>query len=121
MAILGHFRADQLIGQLTSQTDTNSQTAQKSIERLKKIRPKVIPRIIDALAMSDKSHTMVFVDILSSYVNDETLKFVKEGLSDGGARNHGQYGSCCQYHSPRKIGSVGNCDAKRRIKRYANL
>jgi len=86
MAILGGFRADQLIGQLTSQTDTNSVTAQKSIERLKKIGPKVIPRIIDALAMSDKSHTMVFVDILSSYVNDKTLKFFKDGLSDGGER-----------------------------------
>jgi eukaryotic-like serine/threonine-protein kinase len=86
VAILGRFRADQLIGQLTSQTDTNSPTAQKSIERLKKIGPKVIPRIIDALAMSDKSHTMVFVDILSSYVNDKTLKFFKEGLSDGGER-----------------------------------
>jgi serine/threonine-protein kinase len=86
MAILGGFRADQLIGQLTSETDTNSRSAQKIIERLKKIGPKVIPRVIDALAMSDKSHTMVFVDILASYVNDKTLQYYKEGLSDGGER-----------------------------------
>ncbi len=86
MAILGGFRADQLIGQLTSETDTNSRSAQKVIERLKNIGPKVIPRVIDALAMSDKSHTMVFVDILSSYVSDKTLKYYKEGLSDGGER-----------------------------------
>ena len=70
MAILAGFRADQLIGQLTSESDTDSSSAQKLIERLKKIGPKVIPRVIDALAMSDKSHTMIFVDILSSYVND---------------------------------------------------
>ncbi|MGI9260977.1 MAG: HEAT repeat domain-containing protein [Woeseiaceae bacterium] len=86
MAILGGFRADQLIGQLTSETDTDSRSAQKLIERLKKIGPKVIPRVIDALAMSDKSHTMVFVDILSSYVSDKTIKYFKEGLADGGER-----------------------------------
>ena len=86
MAILGGFRADQLITQLTSETDTNSRSAQKIIERLKKIGPKIIPRVIDALAMSDKSHTMVFVDILASYVSDKTLKYYMEGLSDGGER-----------------------------------
>jgi serine/threonine-protein kinase len=86
MAILGGFRADQLIGDLTSESDPSSPKAQKTIERLKKIGPKVIPRVIDALAMSDKSHTMVFVDILSSYVSDKTLKFYKDGLADGGER-----------------------------------
>jgi serine/threonine-protein kinase len=86
MAILGGFRADQLIGQLVSESDTNSRSAQKTIERLKNIGPKVIPRVIDALAMSDKSHTMVFVDILASYVNDKTLKYYRDGLADGGER-----------------------------------
>ena len=86
MAILGGFRADQLIGQLTNETDINSRSAQKIIERLKNIGPKVIPRVIDALAMSDKGHTMAFVDILASYVSDKTLKYYLEGLSDGGER-----------------------------------
>ena len=86
MAILGGFRADQLIGDLTSQPDPGSPAAQKTVERLKKLGPKVIPRVIDALAMSDKKHTMVFVDILASYVNDKTLKFFQEGLADGGDR-----------------------------------
>jgi serine/threonine-protein kinase len=36
--------------------------------------------------MSDKSHTMVFVDILASYVNDKTLRYFKDGLADGGER-----------------------------------
>ena len=86
MAILGGFRTDQLIGQLVSESDTNSMAAQKTIERLKKIGPKVIPKIIDALAMSDKTHTMVFVDILASQVSDKTLKYYREGLADGGDR-----------------------------------
>ena len=86
MALLARFRADQLIGQLRSETDTDTRSAQKLIERLKNIGPKVIPRVIEALAMSDKSHTMVYVDILSSYVSDKTLKYFKDGLSDGGER-----------------------------------
>jgi len=86
MAILGGFRTDQLIGQLVSESDTNSMAAQKTIERLKKIGPKVIPKIIDALAMSDKTHTMVFVDILASQVSDKTLKYYQDGLADGGDR-----------------------------------
>ena len=86
MGILGGFRTDQLIGQLVSETDTNSPLAQKTIERLKNVSPKVIPKIFEALAMSDKSHTMVFVDILASHVNDKTLKFYREGLADGGER-----------------------------------
>ena len=86
MAILGGFRTDQLIGELVSEADTNSPSAQKTIERLKSIGPKVIPKILDALAMSDKNHTMVFVDILASHVNDKTLKFFQEGLADGGDR-----------------------------------
>jgi serine/threonine-protein kinase len=86
MALLSGFRADQLISKLTSETDPGSPSAQKVAERLKKIGPKVIPRIIDALAMSDKKHTMVFVDILASHVNNKTLGFFKDGLADGAER-----------------------------------
>ncbi len=86
MSILSGFRADQLLNQLISEQDTNSRNAQKLTERLKKLGPKVIPNVIEALAMSDKSHTMLFVDILASQVSDKTLSFYKEGLADGGER-----------------------------------
>jgi HEAT repeat protein/tRNA A-37 threonylcarbamoyl transferase component Bud32 len=86
MSLLGGFRADQLISQLAAESDTASRTAQKLTERLKAIGPKVIPKAIDALAMSDKNHTMLFVDILASQVSDKTLKFYREGLADGGER-----------------------------------
>ncbi len=86
MAILSGFRADQLIGALVSEADVNSPAAQKTVERLKKLGPKVIPKVIEALAMSDKAHTMAFVDILASKVSDKTLSYYKEGLADGGER-----------------------------------
>lgn len=65
MSLLGGFRADQLIGQLVSETDVSSRNALQLVERLKNLGPKTIPRVIDALAMSDKTHTMLFVDILA--------------------------------------------------------
>jgi HEAT repeat protein/tRNA A-37 threonylcarbamoyl transferase component Bud32 len=86
MGLLGGFRSEQLISQLISETDPTSPSALKLVERLKKLGPKVIPKVIDALAMSDKSHTMAFVDILASQVNDKTLKFYRDGLADGGER-----------------------------------
>ena len=73
MSLLGGFRADQLISQLASESDTSSRNAQKLTERLKSIGPKVIPKAIDALATSDRNHTMLYVDILASQVSDKTL------------------------------------------------
>jgi len=86
MALLSGFRAEQLISQLVAEPDINSPSAQKTVERLKKLGPKVIPKVVDALAMSDKSHTMALVDILASKVSDKTLPHYKEGLADGAER-----------------------------------
>jgi len=86
MSLFGGFRADQLIGQLSSEPDANSPASQKLVERLKNLGPKVIPKAIEALAMSDKNHTMLFVDILASQVSDKSLHYYKEGLADGGER-----------------------------------
>ena len=86
MAFLAAFRADQLINELLSEPDTASSNAMKLTERLKKLGPKVIPKAIEALAVCDKSHTMLLVDVLASQVNDKTLKYYKDGLTDGGDR-----------------------------------
>ena len=86
MALLGAFRSEHLIQQLATEKDPTGSTAQKLVGKIKNIGPKVIPKVIDALAMSDKTHTMVFVDILSGMVNDKTLEYYKEGLADGNER-----------------------------------
>lgn len=86
MSLLGGFRADQLIAQLAAEPQPDSPAAQRIVAKLKKVGPKVIPKAIDALALSDKSHTMVFVDILSSLVSDKTLEAYREGLADGNER-----------------------------------
>ncbi len=86
MGILGAFRADQLISQLIAEQDPNSPAATKLVNRIKKAGSKVISKVIDALAMSDKTHTMIFVDILSELVNDKTIDLFKDGLADGNER-----------------------------------
>jgi len=86
VSLLGGFRADQLVNQLVAEEKPDSSSAKRLVDRIKRIGPKVIPKAIDALALSDKSHTMVFVDILSSLVNDKTLELYKEGLADGNER-----------------------------------
>jgi serine/threonine-protein kinase len=86
MSLLGSFRADQLITQLAAESKPDSPAAQRLVAKLKSIGPKVIPKAIDALAMTDKSHTMLFVDILASMVSDKTLPAFREGLADGNER-----------------------------------
>ncbi len=86
MSLLGTFRADQQISALMSESDPASRRALTLMERLKRAGPKVIPKLIDALALSDKSHTMMFVDILTALVNDKTLPEFRQGLADGNER-----------------------------------
>ncbi len=86
MSILAAFRSDHLIGKLIAEQDPASPAAQKLIDSLKTAGNKAIPKIIDALALSDKTHTMVLVDILGSLVNDKNLDMYREGLADGNER-----------------------------------
>ena len=86
MSLLGGYRANQLVDQLAAERKPDSPSARRLVERIKKVGSKAIPRAIDQLALSDKSHTMVFVDILSSLVSDKTLPLYREGLADGNER-----------------------------------
>ena len=86
MSFLTTFRSDQILGRLVGEPDPASPAAQKLVEKLKTANSKMIPKIIDALALSDKTHTMVLVDILGALVNDKNLVLFKEGLADGNER-----------------------------------
>jgi len=86
MSFLASFRSDQVLSQLVAEPDPSSASAQKLVDKLKKAGNKVVPKIIDALALSDKSHTMVLVDILSALINDKNLDLYRGGLADGNER-----------------------------------
>ncbi len=86
MSFLASFRSDQILSQLVAEPDPQSASAQKLVDKLKKAGNKAVPKIIDALALSDKTHTMVLVDILGAMVNDKNLEMYREGLADGNER-----------------------------------
>jgi len=86
MNFLASFRSDQVLSQLVAEQDPSSASAQKLVDKLKKAGSKAVPKIIDALALSDKTHTMVLVDILGALVNDKNLDLYREGLADGNER-----------------------------------
>jgi len=86
VSFLASFRSDQILGQLIAESDPSSPAAQKFVQKLKTAGNKAIPKIIDALALSDKTHTMVLVDILGAMINDKNLMMYKEGLADGNER-----------------------------------
>ena len=86
MGFLASFRSEQVLSQLIAEPDPQSPSARKLVEKLKSAGNKAVPKIIDALALSDKSHTMVLVDILGSLVNDKNLDLYREGLADGNER-----------------------------------
>ena len=86
MTLLGGYRAEQQIAALIKEQDPESAKAKKLMIKLKAANPKVIPQIIDALALSDKTHTMLFVDILSALVSDKSIEYFREGLADGNER-----------------------------------
>jgi serine/threonine-protein kinase len=86
MSFLASFRSEQILSQLIAEPDPASSKARGLVDKLKKAGNKAVPKIIDALALSDKSHTMVLVDILGSLVNDKNLEMYREGLADGNER-----------------------------------
>ena len=86
MGILASFRSEQLLGRLIAEQDPASPAARKLVDKLKGAGNKAVPKIIDALALSDKTHTMVLVDILGGMVSDKNLVLYKEGLADGNER-----------------------------------
>ena len=86
MSFLASFRSDQVLSQLIAEPDPQSAKAEKLVDKLKKAGSKAIPKVIDALALSDKTHTMVLVDILGSLITDKNLDMYREGLADGNER-----------------------------------
>ena len=86
MSFLASFRADQFVTQLLAQDDPSSAAALKLVEKLKKAGNRAVPKLIDAMALSDKTHRMVLVDILADLIDDKNLDLYKEGLADGNDR-----------------------------------
>jgi HEAT repeat protein/tRNA A-37 threonylcarbamoyl transferase component Bud32 len=86
MSFFSDLRAERLIAEIRGIGDPLHPDSQKAFQKLAKIGPGAIPKILDALAVADKKETASYVDILSQLVDNKTFPILAEGLAEGNAR-----------------------------------
>jgi len=86
MSFLTNLRADRLIADIKAAADSGDADPNKSLEKLGRLGPSAIPRIIDALASADRHETAGFVNVLASLIDNKSLPIVVAGLAEGNQR-----------------------------------
>jgi len=86
MKFLNTLKAERSIAQLLEEPDIHSPSARKAADSLKKAGPGAIPKVIEALAVADKSQSTLLVEALTSQLTDKTFAQFAEGLRHGNAR-----------------------------------
>jgi HEAT repeat protein len=86
MNFLTALQADRLIAQIREEPDPTSATGKQLFAKLGKLGTAAIPKILEALASSDKRQTAEYVEILSSLTSDKTLPLVTRGFADSDPR-----------------------------------
>jgi eukaryotic-like serine/threonine-protein kinase len=86
MSFFSDLRAERLIAEIRGIGDPLHPEWQKAFQKLAKIGPGAIPKILDALAVADKKETASYVEILSQMVDNRTFPILAEGLVDGSPR-----------------------------------
>ncbi|HMB73391.1 MAG TPA: HEAT repeat domain-containing protein [Gammaproteobacteria bacterium] len=81
MNFLASFQAERLISQIRTNGDVHSANARKALQKLAKLGPGAIPKILDAVAYADRNQTETFTELLSGICTDKTLPFVARGLA----------------------------------------
>jgi serine/threonine-protein kinase len=81
MNFLASFQAERLIAQIRTHGDASSADARKAFQKLAKLGPGAIPKVLDAFATSDKIATHSFTELLAGFCNDKTLPIVARGLA----------------------------------------
>jgi len=86
MSLFATVRADRLIERIRDVADTTHPDAQKAFDKLSKLGPGAIPKIIDALAGASKQETVAYVEVLTRLVDNKSFPHFVAGLIDGDAR-----------------------------------
>jgi HEAT repeat protein/tRNA A-37 threonylcarbamoyl transferase component Bud32 len=86
MSFFAKMRAERLIADIKSSGDADATRARKALEKLGRLGPSAIPRIIDALATADKKETAGLVRVLTAALDNKSFPQVAAGLVDGNPR-----------------------------------
>ncbi len=84
MSFFTNMRADRLIAEIKAADGVEGHRA--TLEKLVRLGPAAIPRILDALASADKQETTGFVAVLTALLDDKTFPLVAAGLTEGNQR-----------------------------------
>ena len=80
MNLFTSFQAERLISQIRGRPDTSSPEAKKVFQKLAKLGPGAIPKILEAVASTDRNQTTSFTELLTNLCNDKTMPIVARGL-----------------------------------------
>ena len=86
MSFFADLRAERLIAEIRNIGDPLNPEAQKAFQKLARLGPGAIPKIIEAMAAADKKETASFVEILTQLVDNKTFPLIAQGMVDASAR-----------------------------------
>ncbi|HET9447648.1 MAG TPA: HEAT repeat domain-containing protein, partial [Steroidobacteraceae bacterium] len=86
MSFFSDLKAERLIADIRGIGDPAHPEAQKAFQKLARIGPGAIPKILDALAVADKKEAASYVEILTQLVDNKTFPILVQGLTDGSPR-----------------------------------
>jgi len=86
MSFFTNLRADRLVTEIRSSTDSASPATQKAVARLKELGPGAIEAVFAVLPDADKNATLAFVEVLGALVSQKTFPQFVRGLIEGSPR-----------------------------------
>jgi serine/threonine-protein kinase len=86
VSLLGGLRSDRLIAKLMACSDMGSPDATRTIEKLQRIAPAAVPKMIEELASAGKHQTEMLVEGLATLADTKTLPAYLEGLASDNQR-----------------------------------
>ncbi len=86
MSFFTNMKADRLIADIKAAGDGTGTDAHKALDRLGKLGPGAIPRIIDALSNADRQETEAFVRVLAALIDNKALTQVIDALAEANPR-----------------------------------
>lgn len=86
MSFFSDLRAERLIAEIRGIGDPLHPDSQKALQKLARIGPGAIPKILDALAVADRKETAAYVDILTQLIDNRSFPILVQGMVDGSPR-----------------------------------
>src|SRR5687768_16121642 len=86
MSFFSDLKAERLIADIRGIGDPLHPDSQKALQKLAKVGPGAIPKILDALAVADRKETASYVDVLTQLIDNKSFPILAQGMVEGSPR-----------------------------------